>query len=91
MNIVKRNKIIKQAIEEINKRAELAIREVYMKGYHNGRIDLRDKYKNLLIIKPECVELLKRKTENPCIGCSNSYNIKIGCIADPTLCVAKQD
>ena len=92
MNIEKRTKAINQASDEIKGRADLALYEVYMKGYHEGRHDYRNKIKNCLVINPNCLEVLKKNSENPCKSCpNNSDKVLIGCTANPRNCIAKQN
>ena len=92
MNIEKRTEAINQASNEIKGRAESALYEVYMKGYHEGRHDYRNKIKNCLVINPDCLEVLKKNSEDPCKGCPNNNDkVLIGCTADPRNCIAKQN
>ena len=92
MNIEKRTEFINQASDEIKSRAKVALHDVYMKGYYKGRQDYRSKVKNLLIINPKILELLKKNSEDPCIGCPNNKpEYKIGRVCVPGDCIAKQD
>lgn len=91
MNIEKRTEAIEQASNEIKSRAEIALYDVYMKGYHEGRHDYRNKVENCLVINPDCLEVLQRNAENPCNGCPNQTDkMLIGCSANPKECDAKQ-
>lgn len=69
--------------------------EAYFVGFHRGRHKERDKLVNCgwLMINPEKREEFERALASPCVGCKyhanerlNSYELKIGCLKDPTKC-----
>ena len=92
MNIEKRTEVIKKASNEIKNRAEAALYDVYMKGYNEGRHDYRNKIKNCLIVDPNSLGVLKKNAEDPCKTCPNNRSdYKIGCMCDPSNCIAKQN
>lgn len=92
MNEEKRTEAINEASQIITSRAELELSSIYMKAYHEGRHDLRDKYKNYLMIDPSKEELLKKYSQDPCVGCINSSSHNaLGCLIRPSKCVDKQN
>lgn len=91
MNEEKRTKAINEASKLIASRAELELSSIYMKAYHEGRHDLRNKYKDYLMIDPSKKELLKKYSQDPCIGCINSSSHNaLGCLVRPSECFNKQ-
>lgn len=92
MNEEKRIEAINEASQAIVSRAELELSSIYMKAYHEGRHDLRDKYKDYLMIDPSKKELLKKYSQDPCIGCINSSSHNaLGCLVRPSECFNKQN
>lgn len=83
MNIVKKAEAISEACKIIKDRAELEIDSVYMKGYHEGRHNYRDKIKKYLIINPELKHEVMEMSQDPCLSCNeiNSWiNYKKQCL-----------
>ena len=92
MNITKKSEAIKLASTSIRNKTESELNSIYMKAYHEGRHDLRDKYKDYLIIDPSKEELLKKYSQDPCIGCINSSSHNaLRCLIDPKSCFDKQN
>lgn len=89
MNTEKRTEAIEKASSEIRSRAEVALYDIYMKGYYEGLHDYKNKLKNCLVINPECLEILQCNSEDPCVGCPNQSDLT-GCSANPKECDAKQ-
>ena len=91
MNVEKKTEAINEASQAIISRAELELNSIYMKAYHEGRHDLRNKYKDYLMIDPSKKELLKKYSQDPCIGCINSSSHNaLGCLVRPSECFNKQ-
>lgn len=92
MNINKKSEAIRLASVSIRDKTESELNTLYMKAYHEGRHDLRDKYKEYLMIDPSKEELLKKYSYDPCIGCINhSMHNALGCVIDPKSCFDKQN
>lgn len=92
MNEEKRSGIINEASLAIISRAKLELSNVYMKAYYEGIHDLRNKYKDYLIINPLKKESLEKYSEDPCVGCINySIHNTLGCEIQPSKCVIKQN
>ena len=80
MNTEKKNESIETSTRLISSRADLELRCIYDKAYHEGQHDYRNKVKDFLIINPKMIESLNEMTNNPCKECEHAITmLKIEC------------
>ena len=91
MNTEKRTEAINEASKLIASRAEVELHSIYMKGYHEGRHDYREKVQKYLIINPEYKEMLKEMSTDLCKNCDKALTmLKCQCLSSDK-CNLKQN
>ena len=93
MNIEKRNEEINASSELIASRARIELDSIYMKGFHDGRHEYRDKIKKYLIINPNIKHQVMEMAQDPCPSCSDIndlMNFKKACLCSRD-CYKKQN
>ena len=91
MNTKKRDEAIQEASKLISSRAEVELQSIYMKAYHEGRHNYRDKIKDFLIINPEMKEILEIQSTDPCKECSHATTMLKACCLESDKCLLKQN